>query len=89
MFDIPCILQKSGNDIIKPPGYYISTTYGLFPAPIPQDSDIMESIQHYFHFLGMFLAKALQDNRLVDLPLSRPFLKIMCHGEVLSKMRDR
>ncbi|GIY38730.1 e3 ubiquitin-protein ligase HECTD1, partial [Caerostris extrusa] len=73
----------------KPPGYYISNTYGLFPAPLPQDSDIIEIVVCYFHFLGMFLAKALQDNRLVDLPLSRPFLKLMCHGEVLSKIKDR
>ena len=30
-----------------------------------------------FHFLGILLAKVLQDSRLVDLPLSRPFLKLM------------
>lgn len=26
------------------------------------------------------MAKSLQDNRLVDLPLSRSFLKLLCHG---------
>ena len=30
----------------------------------------------------MFLAKALQDGRLVDLPLSTPFLKLLCQGDV-------
>lgn len=31
---------------------------------------------------GILLAKCLQDNRLIDMPLSRPFLKLMCMGEV-------
>ena len=31
---------------------------------------------------GVFLAKALQDGRLVDLPLSTPFLKLLCQGDV-------
>ena len=31
-------------------------------------------------FLGVFLAKTLQDNRLVDLPLSNPLLKLICQG---------
>lgn len=33
-------------------------------------------------FAGVFLAKALQDGRLVDLPLSTPFLKLLCQGDV-------
>ncbi|XP_023216677.1 E3 ubiquitin-protein ligase HECTD1-like [Centruroides sculpturatus] len=74
---------------LKPPGYYIFSPFGLFPAQLPQDSDDLERVEQYFHFLGIFLAKALQDNRLVDLPLSRPFLKLMCHGEVSSKIRDK
>lgn len=32
--------------------------------------------------LGVFLAKALQDGRLVDLPLSTPFLKLLCQGDI-------
>ncbi|KAG7160057.1 E3 ubiquitin-protein ligase HECTD1-like [Homarus americanus] len=30
----------------------------------------------------------IHDNRLVDLPLSRPFLKLMCHGE-FANVKDR
>lgn len=41
-----------------------------------------------FHFLGVFLAKALQDNMLVDIPISRPFLKYMCQGE-FGNVKDR
>ena len=32
----------------------------------------------YFELLGMFVAKCIQDDRRVDLPLSRPFFKLMC-----------
>lgn len=72
--------QDSGDDVQKPAGYYIQTTHGLFPAPLPQESPAAEKASRYFRFLGIFLAKALQDNRLVDLPLSIPFLKIICSG---------
>ena len=37
----------------------------------------------FFFFTGVFLAKALQDGRLVDLPLSTPFLKLLCQGDVV------
>ena len=33
-------------------------------------------------FLGTLLAKCMQDKRLIDMPLSRPFFKLMCMGEV-------
>lgn len=64
----------------RPPGYYIHTTYGLFPAPLPQGGASCSRVCASFHFLGIFLAKALQDGRLVDLPLSRPFLRLLCQG---------
>lgn len=72
----------------KPPGYYIHAYCGLFPAPLPQDSVTTDRVVRYFYFLGIFLAKALQDNRLVDLPLSRPFLKIICNGDVPKKVQE-
>lgn len=31
----------------------------------------------------------LQDNRLVDLPLSQSFLKLMCHGEIQNTVNER
>ncbi|KAB7498063.1 E3 ubiquitin-protein ligase HECTD1 [Armadillidium nasatum] len=77
-----------GSESSKPPGYYILRRGGLFPAPLIQDSTICEKAVELFHFLGVFLAKTLQDNRLVDIPLSRPFLKLMCQGE-FSNVKDR
>ena len=38
--------------------------------------------------MGVFLAKTLQDNRLVDLPLSKPFLKLMCQGEISTVVKQ-
>ncbi|XP_050673822.1 E3 ubiquitin-protein ligase Ufd4-like [Leptidea sinapis] len=67
----------------KPVGYYVTRSGGLFPAPQLQDSLICDKVCKYFWFLGVFLAKVLQDGRLVDLPLSEPFLRIMC-GEQLT-----
>ncbi|GAB0092249.1 E3 ubiquitin-protein ligase Ufd4 [Sergentomyia squamirostris] len=63
----------------KPIGYYVRRLAGLFPAPLPQDSEICERVSKYFWFLGVFLAKVLQDGRIVDLPLSTPFLQLLCH----------
>ena len=74
---------------IKPPGYYVRRHAGLFPAPLPQDSAACDRAVKYFWFLGVFLAKVLQDSRLVDLPLSQPFLKLMCQGEVRHTVNQR
>lgn len=67
---------------MKPKGYYIQRSGGLFPAPWPQDCADIERIEKLFHFLGILLAKCIQDKRLIDIPLSLPFLKLMCMGEV-------
>nr|XP_015205636.1 PREDICTED: E3 ubiquitin-protein ligase HECTD1 isoform X7 [Lepisosteus oculatus] len=71
---------------LKPPGYYVQRSCGLFPAPFPQDSDELDRISKLFLFLGVFLAKCIQDNRLVDLPISKPFFKLMCMGDIKSNM---
>lgn len=74
------------NDDIKPVGYYVNRReHGLFPAPLPQNSEICDRVSKYFWFLGVFIAKVLQDMRLVDLPLSNSFLKLLCHNKVLSR----
>ncbi|XP_013177652.1 PREDICTED: E3 ubiquitin-protein ligase HECTD1 isoform X2 [Papilio xuthus] len=69
----------------KPPGYYVLRAGGLFPATLPQDSPACDKVCKYFWFLGVFLAKVLQDGRLVDLPLSEPFLRLMCGEELTAE----
>lgn len=53
-------------------------SFGLFPAPWPQDSPEIPRICHLFELLGMFVGKCIQDGRRVDLPLSNPLFKLMC-----------
>lgn len=72
---------------VKPPGFYVRRLTGLFPAPLPQDDEICDKISKYYWFLGVFLAKVLQDGRLVDLPFSTSFLKLLCHNKSLAKPR--
>ncbi|VDL77463.1 unnamed protein product [Nippostrongylus brasiliensis] len=61
----------------KPPGFYVRRAGGLFPAPLPPHTDEVRRASEMFRVLGIFLAKVLQDGRLVDLPLARPFLKLI------------
>jgi len=74
---------------LRPAGYYVTRSSGLFPAPLPQGSACCDRAVRYFWFLGVFLAKVLQDNRLVDLPLSRPFLKLMCRGDISNNVNEK
>ena len=82
ILDVGTLQPGGGSVAVKPPGYYVTRESGLFPAPLPQDGLMCSKVANLFWFLGAFLAKTLQDNRLVDLPLSRPFLKMLCQGEI-------
>nr|VZI46399.1 unnamed protein product [Spirometra erinaceieuropaei] len=55
---------------------YVKAANGLFPAPYPMDK-IPESVVRRFYIMGIAVAKCLQDNRRIDLPLSTPFLKLI------------
>ncbi|CAI5448918.1 unnamed protein product [Caenorhabditis angaria] len=66
----------------KPAGYYVRREGGLFPAPLPPHTEEVKRAADMFRVLGIFLAKVLQDGRLVDLPLSRPFLKLLVHPQI-------
>jgi E3 ubiquitin-protein ligase TRIP12 len=56
---------------------------GLFPAPLPpgQRGDDSKAAAH-FRLLGRAVAKALQDNRLLDLPLSPLFYRLALQRRV-------
>lgn len=71
-------------DCNQNPDYYVNYTAGLFPSPHPQDHKNINEICQLFEFLGVFVAKALLDNRLVDLPLSLSFLKFFSHYSLKS-----
>ncbi|XVF45532.1 hypothetical protein PTKIN_Ptkin02bG0213800 [Pterospermum kingtungense] len=69
-----------GEDIIQSP-------LGLFPRPWPPNADASEGSQfskviEYFRLVGRVMAKALQDGRLLDLPLSTSFYKLVLGQEL-------
>jgi E3 ubiquitin-protein ligase TRIP12 len=60
----------------------VQTPLGLFPRPWPPTASASEGSQiyktiEYFRLVGRVLAKALQDGRLLDLPLSMAFYKLV------------
>ncbi|CAA2997565.1 E3 ubiquitin- ligase UPL3 [Olea europaea subsp. europaea] len=70
-------LSSSGDDkdMIRAP-------LGLFPRPWPPSADTFDGsqfskVKEYFRLLGRVMAKALQDGRLLDLPLSVAFYKLL------------
>ena len=59
---------------------------GLYPRPIAQGADgsgVPARTLQLFGFMGKFVAKAMLDNRLVDLPFCQTFYKQLL-GEPLS-----
>lgn len=55
---------------------YVNAPWGLFPAPLPPSQRGPDSkVVPYFKLLGRTLAKALQDHRLMDLPLNYTFYR--------------
>lgn len=59
---------------------YVNAPWGLFPRPLPPDmrpggpaAAAGRPVLEHFKLLGRTVAKALQDNRLLDLPLSHVF----------------
>ncbi|KAE9620318.1 putative aminoacyltransferase, E1 ubiquitin-activating enzyme [Lupinus albus] len=65
----------------------VQSRFGLFPRPWPANSDASEGSQfykviEYFRLIGRVVAKALQDGRLLDLPLSVSFYKLVLGQEL-------
>lgn len=58
---------------------FVLAPNGLFPAPLPADAPAhrQADVKQFFTFLGRFVAQAMQDRRLLDLPLSVPFCKLV------------
>jgi len=62
---------------------YIYNPTGLFPIPIAKStkSSQVNKLKSRFKLLGKFMAKALYDSRMIDIPLSIPFYKWMLGQE--------
>ncbi|KAI8816747.1 uncharacterized protein EV422DRAFT_500983 [Fimicolochytrium jonesii] len=65
-------------------GEYLNPALGLFPAPMLENEGNAETNQRiltFFTGLGTFVAKALLDSRLVDLPFNPIFLEMVVGEE--------
>ena len=62
---------------------YVFAPAGLFPLPMPRNvkSSHKTKIKSKFNFVGKFIAKAVLDNRMVDLPFSLPFYQWLLKEE--------
>ena len=58
---------------------FVTAPQGLFPAPLPSHLAADSLVLNRFKLLGRAMAKALQDNRLLDLPLSYVFYRCASH----------
>uniref|UniRef100_A0A7S3VMY1 HECT-type E3 ubiquitin transferase n=1 Tax=Dunaliella tertiolecta TaxID=3047 RepID=A0A7S3VMY1_DUNTE len=57
---------------------YVNAPWGLFPLPLPPSQRTPDSkVLEYFRLLGRSLGKALQDNRLMDLPFNYTFYRAL------------
>lgn len=74
--------MKSSESPFAGDGELVQAPLGLFPRPWPANADASEGSQffkviEYFRLVGRVVAKALQDGRLLDLPLSVAFYKLV------------
>lgn len=62
---------------------YTHSVCGLFPAPLARNAKaaVVNKIKAKFKFIGKFMAKALMDSRMLDIPLSLVFYKWMLGQE--------
>jgi E3 ubiquitin-protein ligase TRIP12 len=67
--------KAGGEDV---PAYMFNAS-GLFPSPLARNAKVasVNKIKSKFRLLGKFMAKALMDSRMLDLPLSEVFYKWM------------
>uniref|UniRef100_A0A6B2L2X7 HECT domain-containing protein n=1 Tax=Arcella intermedia TaxID=1963864 RepID=A0A6B2L2X7_9EUKA len=56
--------------------FFVVAPWGLFPKPIELCSDHTKVINN-FRFLGRLVGKALLDDRLLDIPFSEAFYKVL------------
>ncbi|KAK4337072.1 hypothetical protein RND71_043702 [Anisodus tanguticus] len=74
--------ENSSNETIREDNsenllQYVFNPSGLFPIPIGKStkSTAVSKLKSRFKLLGKFMAKALYDSRMIDIPLSIPFYK--------------
>ncbi|PON57795.1 Coatomer beta subunit [Parasponia andersonii] len=79
--------NDSGLGLAAGSGDLVQAPLGLFPRPWPPNADASDGSQfskviEYFRLIGRVMAKALQDGRLLDLPLSTAFYRLVLGQEL-------
>ncbi|XP_067205522.1 E3 ubiquitin-protein ligase TRIP12 isoform X2 [Linepithema humile] len=69
---------------------YINPAHGLFPSPIPWNTKVshLAKLKTKFKFLGKFMAKAIYDSRMLDLPFSLTFYRWLLGEEHTLTLAD-
>ncbi|CAF0889005.1 unnamed protein product [Adineta steineri] len=80
----------SNKDKDTPMPEYVDTRHGLYPAPLGRNAkaNIITKVRQKFKFLGKFMAKALLDSRMIDMPFSIVFYKWMLGEEDSLNLED-
>jgi E3 ubiquitin-protein ligase TRIP12 len=81
------LVGPRNSDPVSNSGGYVNSPHGLFPRPWHPSTDVTNNkkyakVLEHFRLLGRVMAKALQDGRLLDVPLSTPFYKLVL-GQVM------
>ncbi|KAH7446550.1 hypothetical protein KP509_01G061600 [Ceratopteris richardii] len=81
------LLEKDTDFAAFEADEHVIAPYGLFPRPFPPTSDASAGSKYarvleHFRLLGRTMGKALQDGRLLDLPLSTAFHKLILGQEL-------
>lgn len=71
-------------------GTHVFSPTGLFPAPLGRSTKVSQTvrIRSKFRFLGKFMAKAVMDSRMLDLPLSVTFYRWLLGEETTLGLAD-
>ncbi|XP_006655387.2 E3 ubiquitin-protein ligase UPL4 isoform X1 [Oryza brachyantha] len=79
--DIPC---ETGPDIAHGGSGFVVAPNGLFPKPwsIHVDCSSFSEVDKQFHLLGQVVAKAIKDSRILDIPFSKAFYKLILGQEL-------
>ncbi|WOL05908.1 E3 ubiquitin-protein ligase [Canna indica] len=81
------VVKKVSNELPGGRSDLVQAPLGLFPRPWPpgldaSDGNQISKVIEYFRLVGQVMAKALQDGRLLDLPLSTAFYKLVLDQEL-------